>query len=228
VRLLLFDVDGTLLLARGAGRRALARALEEVFGTAGDLDAYDLRGKTDLQVVHDVMMAAGVPSAAVARGMARCFWTYARRLREEIGDGRGVQVLPGVPELLGRLRDAGALLALLTGNTEEGARIKLHPTGLLPLFRTGAYGSDDPDRRRLAALAAGRAQALAGRAFAPRDVVVVGDTPHDIDCARAFGAVAVAVATGQVSRDELAAASPDLLFDDFSDFDRIASDLLAS
>jgi phosphoglycolate phosphatase-like HAD superfamily hydrolase len=228
VRLLLFDVDGTLLLARGAGRRALARALADVFGTAGELDAYDLRGKTDLEVVHDVMMGAGVPPPAIAAGMRRCFETYARRLREEIGDGRGVQVLPGVPALLDRLRQAGAVLALVTGNTEDGARIKLGPTGLLPLFRTGAYGSDDRDRRRLPGLAADRARALAGRPFAGREVVVVGDTPHDIDCARAFGAVAVAVATGQVSRGELAAAAPDLLFDDFADFERIAAQLLAS
>lgn len=228
MRLLLFDVDGTLLLARGAGKRALARALTEVFGTAGDLGAYDLRGKTDLRVVHDVMEAAGVARAAVMAGMARCFDAYAIRLREEIGDGRGVVVLPGVPGLLDRLRDAGALLALLTGNTEHGARIKLEPTGLLPLFRTGAYGSDDPDRRCLAPLAAERAGALAGRSFAPRDVVVVGDTPHDVDCARAFGAVAVAVATGGVTRDELAAASPDLLFDDFGDFERAAPAILAS
>jgi phosphoglycolate phosphatase-like HAD superfamily hydrolase len=227
VRLLLFDVDGTLLLARGAGKRALARALEEVFGTAGELGAYDLRGKTDLRVVHDVMEGAGVPRGVVASEIARCFRAYARHLREEIGDGRGVRVLPGVPGLLGRLRDAGALLALLTGNTEDGARIKLGPTGLLPLFQTGAYGSDDPDRRCLAPLAAGRAQALSGRAFSPREVVVVGDTPHDVDCARAFGAVAVAVATGGVSRNDLAAASPDLLFDDFADFERAAPAILA-
>ncbi len=95
------------------------------------------------------------------------------------------------------------VLGLVTGNIEEGARIKLLPTGLWPHFRVGAYGSDHMDRRRLPSLATRRAHALVGHAFAPTEVVVIGDTPHDIDCARAFGAVAIAVTTGQYTRAEL-------------------------
>jgi len=226
VRLVLFDVDGTLLLARGAGRRALSRALVEVFGTAGDLDGYDLRGTTDRQVVHDVLTATGLPPARVEADLERCFLTYARCLAEEIGDGSGVLVLPGVATLVPRLADRGALLGLVTGNTEAGARIKLAPTGLWPYFRTGAYGSERLDRRQLGVLAARRAAALAGREFRSEHVVLVGDTPHDVDCARALGATAVAVATGQVPRAELARAAPDLLFDDFADVDRALGLLL--
>jgi phosphoglycolate phosphatase-like HAD superfamily hydrolase len=119
-----------------------------------------------------------------------------------------------------------ALLGLVTGNIEEGARIKLLPTGLWAHFRVGAYGSDHMDRRRLPSLAARRAQALVGYPFAPTDVVVIGDTPHDIDCARAFGAVAVAVTTGQYTRAELLADRPDHLFDDLADVDKVLAAVL--
>jgi phosphoglycolate phosphatase-like HAD superfamily hydrolase len=145
----------------------------------------------------------------------------------EIGDGRHVVTLPGVAAVVERVaRSARAVPGLVTGNIEEGARIKLLPTGLWPHFRVGAYGSDHMDRRRLPSLAARRAHALVGHAFAPGDVVVIGDTPHDIDCARAFGAVAIAVTTGQHTRDELAAERPDHLFDDLADVDRVLATIL--
>jgi phosphoglycolate phosphatase-like HAD superfamily hydrolase len=214
VRLLLFDVDGTLILARGAGRRALARALVEVFGTAGALESYDLRGATDRAIVHDVLAAAGIAAPRVRERLDDCFEAYARALSREIAQAGGVQVLPGVGELLaGLAAEPGALLGLLTGNIEEGARIKLEPAGLWCYFRTGAFGSDDADRRRLPSLAARRAHALVGYPFRPEEVVVIGDTPRDVECARAFGAVAVAVASGLCSRQELAASEPDLLLD---------------
>ena len=118
------------------------------------------------------------------------------------------------------------MLGLVTGNIEEGARIKLLPTGLWPHFRVGAYGSDHMDRRRLPSLAARRAHALVGHTFAPTDVVVIGDTPHDIDCARAFGAVAIAVSTGQYTRAALLAEHPDHLFDDLADVERVLETVL--
>ena len=114
----------------------------------------------------------------------------------------------------------------MTGNIEEGARIKLLPTGLWPSFRVGAYGSDHMDRRRLPSLAARRAHALLGREFPPAELVVIGDTPHDVDCARACGAVAVAVATGQYPREALLADRPDHFFEDLSDTDRVLRALL--
>jgi phosphoglycolate phosphatase-like HAD superfamily hydrolase len=123
-------------------------------------------------------------------------------------------------------QSADVVLGLVTGNIEEGARIKLLPTGLWPHFRIGAYGSDHMDRRRLPSLAARRAHALVGHAFAPTDVVVIGDTPHDIDCARAFGAVAIAVSTGQYTRAALLAEHPDHLFDDLADVERVLETVL--
>lgn len=227
MRLVLFDIDGTLLSAQGAGRRALGRALAEVYGTSGPIDRYDFQGKTDPRIVLDLMGAVGVPADAVRARLDECFEAYARALAREIGDGNRVVLLPGVADLVRQLDGAeGVLLGLLTGNIEEGARIKLEPTGLWPYFRTGAFGSDSADRLRLPSLAARRAHALTGHAFRPGDVLVLGDTPLDVQCARAFGAVAVAVATGQHTRDQLMAARPDLLFDSFADVDSAVAALL--
>jgi phosphoglycolate phosphatase-like HAD superfamily hydrolase len=228
MRLVLFDIDGTLITARGAGRRAIKRALERVFGTTGALDGYDMSGKTDPRIVLEVMAGAGLEGAAVKERLDEFFEAYARTLTEEIGDGRDIVTMPGVADLVRLLDTAeGVVLGLLTGNIEEGARIKLGPTGLLPYFSLGAFGSDDADRRRLPSLAARRAHALIGHPFRPGEVLVVGDTPHDVDCARAFGAVAVAVATGRFTREQLLGERPDLLFEDFSDAQGAATALLA-
>ncbi len=218
MRLFLFDIDGTLISARGLGRAAFKRALERVFGTAGALDQYDLRGKTDPRIVHDVLGAAGFSREAIEARVAECFGIYVGELAALLGDGSVVRVMPGIAELVGRLaarRDA--VVGLLTGNIEPGARLKLRPTGLLPRFSVGAFGSDDIDRRRLPFIARERARALTGHEFGLDRVTIIGDTPHDVDCARACGAVAVAVATGQYAAAELARCSPDLLFDDFAD-----------
>jgi phosphoglycolate phosphatase len=227
VKLVLFDIDGTLITSRGAGRRAMRTALDQVFGAAGGIDQYDLRGRTDTRIVHDVMGALGWEPARVKERLDDFFEAYLGGLTTEIGDGRHVVTLPGVSAVVARLAQSPeALLGLVTGNIEEGARIKLLPTGLWPHFRVGAYGSDHMDRRRLPSLAARRAQALVGHPFAPTDVVVIGDTPHDIDCARAFGAVAVAVTTGQYTRDELLADHPDHLFDDLADVEKVVETVL--
>jgi phosphoglycolate phosphatase-like HAD superfamily hydrolase len=218
VRLFLFDIDGTLLIARGAGRAAFRQALERTYGTAGALDVYDLRGKTDPRIVWDVLTAAGVPSEAIEARLGDCFEAYVRELETILGDGHAVELMPGIRELVGALSARpDAVVGLLTGNIEAGARLKLRPTGLLPHFRVGAYGSDHVDRRRLPPIARERAARLVGRDIDGARVTIIGDTPHDVDCARACGAVAVAVATGQYPPDELAACAPDLLFRDFSD-----------
>lgn len=227
MRLVLFDIDGTILTARGAGRRALAAALKEVYGTAGDIERYDLRGRTDPRIVFDLMEGAGLARPAVHERLDDCFEAYARGLAAEVGDGSGVVTHPGIDDLVRRLDSAPeALVGLLTGNIEAGARIKLEPTGLRPYFRLGAYGSDHIDRRQLPSLAARRAHALTGQSFQPEAVVVIGDTPHDIECARHFGAIAVAVATGLYTRESLEAERPDLLFDDFSNVEAALAKLL--
>ena len=218
MRLFLFDIDGTLVTARGAGRLALQEALRQTYGTAGDIDHYDFRGKTDPRIVFDLMRGAGFADDVIESGMSACFDAYTIELDRHIGDGSRVIVLPGIAEVVRGLstRDDG-LVGLLTGNIEAGARVKLRSTGLLPLFRVGAYGSDSMDRRRLPAIACERARQVADRDFPFDRVTIIGDTPLDVDCARACGAVAVAVATGFHPHADLAACAPDLLFADFSD-----------
>jgi phosphoglycolate phosphatase-like HAD superfamily hydrolase len=218
VRLFLFDIDGTLVTARGAGRAALGRALVQTYETTGPIENYDFRGKTDQRIVWDLMRGAGVDDARIAERQAACFEAYVAELEALIGDGARVSIMPGVGELVRTLaaRD-DAVVGLLTGNIEPGARVKLRPTGLLDLFRVGAFGSDDMDRRRLPAIACDRAHRLTGRRFAFGEVTIIGDTPLDVDCARACGATAVAVATGFHPAEELQACGPDLFFIDFSD-----------
>jgi phosphoglycolate phosphatase-like HAD superfamily hydrolase len=225
VRLFLFDIDGTLVTARGAGRAAFGRALLKTYGTAGPIEAYDFRGRTDQRIVWDLMRGAGMDDGRIAAGVGACFEAYVAELEALIGDGARVSIMPGVGDLVRRLAAReDAVVGLLTGNIEPGARVKLRPTGLLDLFRVGAFGSDDMDRRRLPAIACERAHRLTARRYAFEEVTIIGDTPLDVDCARACGAVAVAVATGFHPAAELQACAPDLLFADFSD---VAATLVA-
>jgi len=225
VRLFLFDIDGTLVSVRGAGRTAFARALEATYGTAGTIERYDFRGRTDLRIVHDLMSEAGLDVERIRAGVDDCFLAYTRELAQIIGDGSRIQVLPGVADVVRRLGARGdAVVGLLTGNIEAGARIKLEPTGLWPYFRVAAYGSDHADRLRLPAIARERARVL-GHEFTFDRITIIGDTPLDVACARGCGAVAVAVATGQHPAEELAACRPDLLFSDLSDVERVVAHL---
>jgi phosphoglycolate phosphatase-like HAD superfamily hydrolase len=227
MRLVLFDIDGTLLSSSGAGRRAMHRAFLDVYGTAGPIDAYDFHGKTDLQIVRDLLGADGLAGDAIAAGEESFFARYLDHLETEIGDGSGVALYPGVARLVEALAgEPGCLVGLLTGNVEGGARVKLRSTGLWPRFRLGAYGSDDADRTCLPAVAARRAEALVGRPFRGRELVIVGDTPLDVGCARAFGAVAVGVATGRHTIDDLTACRADHVFPDLSDTERVLAVLL--
>jgi phosphoglycolate phosphatase len=229
VRLFLFDVDGTLVTARGAGRTAFGRALREIYTATGPIDTFDFRGRTDPQIVFGLLRDAGLAEERIRARLDEFFAAYVRELDEVIGDGARVQVMPGMPEVLEALgRRSDALVGLLTGNIEPGARVKLRPTGLWPLFRVGAFGSDDADRRRLPAIACERARALTGRDFPFERVTIIGDTPLDVDCARACGARAIAVATGFHSADELAACAPDALFGDFSDVHTVLESLCAA
>lgn len=228
MRLFLFDVDGTLVTARGAGRKAIGRAMLEVYGTVGPVETYDLRGRTDPRIVIDLMQAAGLPDDVIRARLPACFDLYVRELQALVADGAAVTVMPGVVDLVHRLavRD-DAVVGLLTGNIEPGARVKLEPTGLWPYFKVGAFGSDDIDRRRLPAIACGRARAVTGHEFPFERVMIIGDTPLDVDCARACGARAVAVATGFHSGPELVACAPDVFFEDFSDVERVVRALTA-
>lgn len=211
--LVLFDVDGTLLMTGGRAGRALLGALESVFGSIGDHRKFRYSGKTDPQIVRELMAPTGVSPEEVDRRMDEVFRLYLAALEEVLPPG-ALEPLPGVRELLAELEGEGDVaLALLTGNIEAGARIKLASAGLAGRFAFGAYGSDSPDRNALVPVARERARRVLAHDFAGRRTVVVGDAEADVLCARAGGARAVAVATGLTPKARLAALGPDVLLD---------------
>lgn len=216
--LVLFDIDGTLVLTGGAGLRALNRACEELVGHADALDGVPLAGRTDWIILQDALGRIGRQLDATLFDALRL--RYLAHLREEIQrPGRGTKgVLPGVRGLLDRLHvRSDVLLGLVTGNFEAGARIKLGYFGLWEYFRCGAFGDDASDRNALVPVAVSRAGRCGMGPATARNVLVVGDTPHDVACARAAGAMPVGVATGGYSVDELRASGADIVFPDLSD-----------
>jgi phosphoglycolate phosphatase len=222
-RLVLFDIDGTLLAADGAGKRALRAALQAVYGRTGPIDAYSFAGRTDPQIVRDLMVEGGLSEAAVAERLPELWPVYAGHLAREI-EGSEARPLPGVLALLERIDGHGRELVggLLTGNIAAGARIKLEAAGIgFDRFRVGAFGCDSAHRPELPAVAVGRARERTGVAFRGKEVVIVGDTPYDVACGAHMGVRTVAVATGVHPAEALARCGPDHLFEDLSDTARV-------
>ena len=221
MKLVLFDIDGTILWSDGAGRRAMEGALTHVFGSAGD-PRYRYDGKTDLQIARELMRAEGLADDAIDARREAVLAGYLERLRRELAAGeRHVRLLPGIPALLDALEPRpGVVLGLLTGNVAEGAATKLGAAGVdFARFRVNAFGSDHEHRPSLPAVAQRRARELLGMEVAGEDMVVIGDTPADVECARAVGARTVAVATGRYSVEELAEHAPTVVLPDLADTD---------
>jgi len=220
-RLVLFDVDGTLIDTAGAGRRAVERAFLEVFAVDATARPNGVRfaGMTDPAIFLALARALGIDSGTYHDRKTRLHDAYLDHLAAEMElDDPRRRVLPGVIELLEDLSNRrGVHLGLLTGNLERGARIKLGPFGLNRFFPSGGFGSDDPDRAVIARVAAEKIVRESGLDLEPSQVVVVGDTEHDVACARANGFRAVAVASGFVSRDVLERSAPDALLGDLAD-----------
>ncbi len=218
--LILFDIDGTLVLTGRAGLRAMNRACEETVGHANALNGIAVAGRTDWIILHDVMANHGLSLDAAKLDHLRR--RYVAHLADEIqlpGEG-AKEVMPGIRPLLDRLRArADVAVGLLTGNFEESARIKLEYFDLWKYFPCGAFGSDSADRNDLVPIAVRRARE-SGLAHVPASrVLVIGDTPHDVACAHAVGAVAVAVATGGYTVDQLRETHADYVFEDLSDIE---------
>lgn len=226
MKLLLFDIDGTLVLTHGVGRRSVEEAFLHVLGHPLTTEGVSFSGKTDPQILHEVLARNGLPLHALNGRFEAVLETYCDLMRAAIAD-RGVQVLPGVHDLLGALSTRPDVrLALLTGNLEPMAYLKLEAAGLARYFSFGAFGSDNPDRYRLPAIAVERAQARTGHTFRGKDVIIIGDTEHDIACGRTLDVFSVGVCTGRFKRADLEPHGPDVLLDDLSDVDAFVRDVL--
>src|SRR4051812_5029946 len=216
--LILFDIDGTLVLTGGAGGRAMSRAFDEIFAIANAFTGVPMAGRTDAWILSDAAAAHGIPPDSP--GLARFREVYLRHLAIELEQPGASRkgVMPGVRALLEALSDRDDVcLALLTGNYEAGARLKLEYFDLWKYFSCGAFGDAAPHRNVLVPKALARVEACEGIAFAAADAVVIGDTPLDVGCAAHAGARSLAVATGSHSVEELRAAGADDVLQDLGD-----------
>jgi len=221
VKLLLWDIDGTLILTGGAGVRALDRAFRERWGVEAVTNGLGLNGKSDRWIIAELFRRSLRRDPAPDE-RAEAETLYLARLADEVPRSAGYRVMPGIGEVLPALAGrADVVLGLGTGNLERGARIKLERAGLNGYFAFGGYGSDSEDRPTLIRRAIERGARHAGRAFRGDEVWVIGDTSHDVQAARAVGAVAVTVATGTVADADLRACGADHHFSDFSDPERL-------
>lgn len=218
-RLYLFDIDGTLITSGGAGETSFREAVEEICGGLSPLEGVNFAGNTDTGIAREVLLAAGMEPSG--ENVMALLDAYLPRLADRLHRHQG-RLLPGIIPLLELMKERpDCVLALLTGNLAKGAEVKLSHYGVWHYFGFGAYADDHHIRNELGPVAQARALELHGESFTPDRIHVIGDTPRDIECGKAFGAVTVAVATGHYSREELASHAPDFLFDDFSDPDAV-------
>jgi phosphoglycolate phosphatase len=215
-RLVLFDIDGTILLTGGAGLRAMAKATVELFGERFVWDGMNTSGGLDPLLLAEAAARCGIP---LRDGDQEAFRElYVRRLEEELESGATVTVMPGIPELIAGLRRREeVVLGLLTGNYEAGARLKLAAAGLSrEWFPVAAFGDEAGSRPELVGVALRRYRERHPEAPRPLSTLIIGDTPHDVNCARRNGCRILAVATGRYAVEELCAAGADLAVRDLA------------
>jgi phosphoglycolate phosphatase len=226
-RLILWDIDGTLMYSGGVAGEAMRASMERVYGSASTEARHSYAGKTDRQIILETFAERGHDE--LIGTLDHFTATYI----EELTSRRDAfltrcRVLDGAAAALERLTTADVIQSVLTGNLQPIARIKLDLMGLTRFLDldSGAYGSDHHRRTELAPIAAARAAQRYGRAFTGADLVVIGDTPHDIDCGRAAGARTIAVATGPFSADALRAHNADIVLENLADTDAVIAAIL--
>ncbi len=214
-KLILWDIDGTLIVSGRAGIFALAKAFQKMYGREPDFAKLDVSGRTDKWIAQQVLEQQGLPASA--ENIQAYLEAYLESLQGEL-HARPGRVLPGILELLEKFRQhPGIAQGLLTGNLQRGARIKLEHYRVWHYFEFGAFGDDSPLRNELGPHAVRRAKERHAVEFEPANTFVIGDTPHDIECGKAIGAKTIGVATGSFSLAELQEHQPTAVFADFSD-----------
>ncbi len=221
--LLLFDIDGTLIDSGEAGTRSLNLAFWELFSIRDAFRDIQMAGKTDIQIMKEGLLRYGI---SVDGNLTHIVESYLRNLKREINNPWR-HLKPGIKELLEDLSARKDIhLGLLTGNLEEGARIKLEPFGLNKYFPSGAFGSDHEDRNSLLPIAIERFKVLTGKRFRPEDCIVIGDTPRDVYCSKPYGAKSIGVATGPYKAEALKKAGADVVFEDLGNLKEVLDILI--
>lgn len=225
-KLVLFDIDGTIMNTDGGGASSCQKALEAVFDTKVPLDDYSMSGKTDTQIVLDLMERVGVSRKETTSKLDEINVLYIDHLSREV-DTWDPELCPGIVEVLDALAERDDLvLGLLTGNIVQGAEVKLNRVGLWHYFKTGAFGDRAPERKMLPDIAQKTAQELTGKLFKGKDIVIIGDTPNDVLCGQHLNVKTIAVATGGYDMETLQSYDPDYLFEDLSDIGKVVDAIM--
>lgn len=227
-RLVLFDIDETMISSDGAGRRAIGKALSDMFGTDMKKISVSMSGKTDPQILTEILKATDMTDAQIEANIDSILEIYISLLQDEIDKSLSYIIHTGVLELLDALENGdNFFLGLLTGNIEIGARMKLERFNLNKYFPIGAYGSDSANRMDLPEIATGRGKHHFSIDFKPEEVTIIGDSIYDVMCAKGFGAKSLAVNTGVTDKQSLLKEEPDFFFDDLSHTEAIIKAILA-
>ncbi|MBZ0187282.1 MAG: HAD hydrolase-like protein [Candidatus Obscuribacterales bacterium] len=226
-RLILFDIDETMISSDGAGRRAIGKALASRFDVKPGSIKLSMSGRTDPQILTEILRAAGLSDQEIEKRMDEVLQIYLGLLQAEIDNSQSYIIHHGVREILEALNSHGQThLGLLTGNVEQGARMKLNRFDLNGYFPIGAYGSDSADRMLLPEIGLKRGQAYYNINFRPEQVVIIGDSIYDVLCAKGFGARSIAVNTGVTARAALEKQEPDYLFSSLADTSAVLKAIL--
>ena len=227
-KLVLFDIDGTLLTVNSVNRRILMDALKEVYGTEGSAGTHNFAGKMDSIIIYEVLQNAGLSDAEITEKFEKAKETYIEMFRSHAKPS-DVMLMEGIRELLDRLSARSELmLGLLTGNFEGSGRHKLLLPEINHYFPFGAFADDGLHRNELPPIAVEKAYQLTGKRFSDQEIIIIGDTEHDIVCARVLNAKSIAVATGTYSAEELQKYNPHILYENLSQTEIVISEILQS
>ncbi|MFN8499849.1 MAG: haloacid dehalogenase-like hydrolase [Anaerolineae bacterium] len=228
MKLVLFDIDQTLLTPDGAGAAAMLNTLRDFYGIGEIPPGYHMAGKIDTQIVVELLQYAGMDVDEAQARLPEYWALYAVEL-ERILPQHQMRALDGAHHLLDALEGrTDVVIGLLTGNLDATAAIKLRAVGLDPArFRVAAYGNEAQARTDLPPIAVARAEALTGRTFRGKDIVIIGDTPLDIACGESLGVRTIGVATGRYTVEELRAAGADAVFATLGDTRAVVAAILA-